>query len=492
MTKEVSVSKQERQFIIEKYKEADEQSKEAVIDEIMEFLPIPRREIYRLLLKAKVGNKPVTGSNFLYGTPEKMQMRKFLYTFIAERIPEEERLTKKIICLCGVDGGELQGYIDLGFKKENIYAVEIEDEGPSGKAFKRTTKLPEFQGVQFFNQDIYEVIKTTKTKFDIVSLDFTGFYSYKKFRILEELPTSDNAIISVNLLNCRGSTTTNLLYEQWIQRGKRTKKPEESIAEAQQTHREDIMHVTNKEKREDALKQEILYRIGKQHQFESSAAFAKMQPLLSYAMQQYSKTDQKKFHKLRLMKHYNNVIGDLHQFLGVIIPKLVTLMMQDDAKDVIENNWLILINDALFQQQYMLAEKTYTYASPVNGTPFIMHCYHLKRPEYTNAQEVLQFFMTIVNNELRLFQAEQKEKGKSKKSYHVLHGSFDFILSKQRIIGYSQGIPIYKTEHNNIGYISNTGVKLAAIEVSKLYDTMSTLLQNKLEYTMLQEHSTNM
>lgn len=133
-----------------------------------------------------------------YDNPTKVAWRKSWYEFIDRNVPRSRRAAAKILCLPSIKPErEINGYLELGFLPQNIYAVE-RDKRVADLFVSRCEGL----GVNPIIQELSNVVQTLP-RFEIFSLDFLGPISVSIAQILNNLPLAENALVMLNTMGRR-------------------------------------------------------------------------------------------------------------------------------------------------------------------------------------------------------------------------------------------------------------------------------------------------
>lgn len=178
-----------------------------------EYLELVEEEIARInaeidSIKEKIHEK-VNGATFDYDFEIKRRWRQCWYDFIDEHTDESERADMKVLCLPGRLCLEIPGYLELGFKPENIIGVEgnreVKDE------YERNAAQ---YGIKPVFGTLEDVVPKLNTPLDVVSLDFTGLCTKALLdRVISKLLLREKAVVLTNFLGARENRNLQDLYQ---------------------------------------------------------------------------------------------------------------------------------------------------------------------------------------------------------------------------------------------------------------------------------------
>lgn len=119
-----------------------------------------------------------------YGFKAKELARENLKNFIAEHYSERERKNLKVLTLLGHENYELEQIWDvLGVPRENITVVE--ENSKIYKVLEDKLEDPDFNVDLLPKQSIDDFIQETDEKFDIINLDYQGYFNEEKKQTLD-------------------------------------------------------------------------------------------------------------------------------------------------------------------------------------------------------------------------------------------------------------------------------------------------------------------
>lgn len=137
-----------------------------------------------------------------YNNEIKNKWRQKLKEFIDANTDTEKRKDMKVLCLPWIECLEIPLYLELWFRPENIIGVEA--------WIVKWKKDPEIIALFQANASRYwiqtriwkleKVLETEDTVFDVVSLDFLGWWSIHSKNLLRNISLSDSPIILTNFL----------------------------------------------------------------------------------------------------------------------------------------------------------------------------------------------------------------------------------------------------------------------------------------------------
>ena len=134
-----------------------------------------------------------------FATPIKHRWRKEIRRFLRQTVLKEKKPEEiKVLCMPGAEALEITEVYDmLSIPRKNIWAVEIDKNAYECLESKAL-------GIHLFKGDVYDAIHLLNQKFDVISLDFCGYFTFKHLFLL-------SAIFRRELLNHNGVLLTNFL-----------------------------------------------------------------------------------------------------------------------------------------------------------------------------------------------------------------------------------------------------------------------------------------
>lgn len=123
------------------------------------------------------------GPHVDYDNPTKQLWRKKWQEFIGKNTLPSERANMTVLCLPGKRCLEVPLYLELGFKPENIFGVE----GDEQAKYEFSQNAAKYGIVPKIGR-IENIIKKEDTVYDVVSLDFTGPICRKYVDIVRNCP----------------------------------------------------------------------------------------------------------------------------------------------------------------------------------------------------------------------------------------------------------------------------------------------------------------
>lgn len=136
------------------------------------------------------------GEHVDYSTKSKEAWRQTWKRYLDEHTDPEMRKDMRVLCLPGKRCLEIPLYVELGFRPENIVAVEGGDRIARAQ-FEFTVKqrAREWGGILDYRlAKLEDIIKQEKKPFDVVSLDFVGQMCPRNLYIASNVPTADKAV----------------------------------------------------------------------------------------------------------------------------------------------------------------------------------------------------------------------------------------------------------------------------------------------------------
>ena len=153
------------------------------------------------------------GAHVNYDTEIKEKWRMAWMHFIEEQTTPERRARMKVLCLPGKKCAlELRHYLALGFRPEHITAVEGGDRIARAEFELNARPL----GIQYHKGRLEDFLPTQKTRYDVVSLDFTGQICDTYLKIASQLMLAERALMMTNTFARREAEDTQIgLQSMW-------------------------------------------------------------------------------------------------------------------------------------------------------------------------------------------------------------------------------------------------------------------------------------
>ncbi len=148
------------------------------------------------------------GEHFDYDNEIKRAWRRKIYEFVDKNTDPKKRRKMRVLCLPGKKCLEIQTYLDLGFRSQNILGVEGGDKEARDEFEENAKRM----GIQYQIGRLEKVLEKEKKPFDVVSLDFLGAMCRGYDTVMKMLPLSDDAIILLNTRARRENITTKTEY----------------------------------------------------------------------------------------------------------------------------------------------------------------------------------------------------------------------------------------------------------------------------------------
>jgi len=149
-----------------------------------------------------------------YGFKAKQMGREKIKDMIGRQYSDNERKDLVVLTMPGHESYEIdQIWRPLGIPMENIYAVEN-----NPKAYKLIKEAN--SGINLLpRQSIEDLIENTNTKFDIMNLDFQGYFTLKKSNLIEKIVEkgllSDNSVLATWFSGRRENRKTQDWRDMW-------------------------------------------------------------------------------------------------------------------------------------------------------------------------------------------------------------------------------------------------------------------------------------
>ncbi len=142
-----------------------------------------------------------SGEHIDYATKSKEAWRQAWKKFIEDNTDALERARMRVLCLPGKRLLEIPLYIELGFRPENIVAVEGGDRIARADCELTARRYADQWGgnLDLRLATLEEVLETEKQPFDIVSLDFVGQMCAGYLNIASKIPVNEKALSLVTM-----------------------------------------------------------------------------------------------------------------------------------------------------------------------------------------------------------------------------------------------------------------------------------------------------
>ncbi len=137
------------------------------------------------------------GDTVSYDNPLKIMWRQTWIDFLVRRTSEKMRSKMKILTLPGMNCLNIPGYLEAGFRAENIIGVEGSTRSDVRRKFEENAK---FLGIRPVIGRLENILPDMKEKLDVVELDFHGQISASKEEIFRQLPLSEFSWVMINLM----------------------------------------------------------------------------------------------------------------------------------------------------------------------------------------------------------------------------------------------------------------------------------------------------
>ncbi|MBP9773096.1 MAG: hypothetical protein KBD00_00515 [Candidatus Peribacteraceae bacterium] len=148
----------------------------------------------------------IRGEDMDYNTLTKIKWREKMSVFIDKNFPKEGREKMRVLCLPGKECLEIPMYLSLGFDPKNIIGVE------GGK--KETRSIFEQNairlGIDYRLGKLEDLLQSDPNAYDVVSLDFHGYFHDKHMDILENVLLAKKAVIMMNSMKSRENEQTKI------------------------------------------------------------------------------------------------------------------------------------------------------------------------------------------------------------------------------------------------------------------------------------------
>lgn len=138
------------------------------------------------------------GDTFDYDNPVKRAWRATWFQYVADHTRPEDRPNLRVACLPGRLGLEIPGYIELGFRANNIVGFE-----GSPRIQREFFEMAERFGIQAVGERLEDALPRMEVPFDVVNLDFTTAIQDESALIFRKLLLGDHAVCAVNVLGKR-------------------------------------------------------------------------------------------------------------------------------------------------------------------------------------------------------------------------------------------------------------------------------------------------
>ena len=109
--------------------------------------------------------------------PVKQLYRDRIEAFVRKHYDLRERLKAKVLCLPGPEMSGISHYDNLGVKRRNIHGVEKFPDAHAQLEARVAEERPKNRIRVAPPQDLLDFLRTTNQKFDIIELDYCGYFS---------------------------------------------------------------------------------------------------------------------------------------------------------------------------------------------------------------------------------------------------------------------------------------------------------------------------